>query len=181
MIKRTLIAIAVVAILATSSHAAIKEWYFPYGDHYALKVDGSETVRWPYEYKALTVCAIPVKINVGMFVQIQDCKKKKVVLNQVGCTEQKMGKGDGDFPCYYGEVSFNARANFDAVFGCSLDKVGDVGREMACEYLGGNTITKMGGYQELKVAVKAWKVELWNAPFGDEMSFATLNITVKPQ
>jgi hypothetical protein len=102
MIKRTLIAIAVVAILATTVNAAITEWYFPIGDQSAVKVDGKETptFRWPYEvsYKALTICSIPIKLQVGMFVQIEDCKNKKIVLTQVGCTEQVMGKGDGDFP-----------------------------------------------------------------------------------
>ena len=181
MIKRTLIAIAVVAILATSSHAAIKEWYFPFGDHYALKVDGSENVRWPYEYKSLTVCSIPIKIQVGMFVQVQDCKKKKIVLKQVGCTEQVMGKGDGDFPCYYGCVDFNVRANFNAQMGQSLEKVGDIGRDWSCSYDGDSTVPGDGSYHNLKVCVKAWKVALWDAPVGDEIDFGKINITVKPQ
>jgi hypothetical protein len=181
MIKRTLIAIAVVALLATSAHAALTEWYFPIGDHYALKVDGSESVRWPYEYKALTVCTIPIKINVGMFVQVKDCKNKKLVLSQVGCTEQVMGKGDGDFPCYYGCVDFDVRANFPAKMGQSLEKVGDVGREWSCSYEGGDTVPGDGDYHNLKVCVKAWKVELWNAPVGDEKDFGKLHITVKPQ
>jgi hypothetical protein len=185
MIKRTLIAIAVVAILATTVNAAITEWYFPIGDQSAVKVDGKETptFRWPYEvsYKALTICSIPIKLQVGMFVQIEDCKNKKIVLTQVGCTEQVMGKGDGDFPCYYGCVTFRARANFNAKFGQALVQVGDIVREWSCAYDGGDTIPNDGEYHELKVCVKAWKVQLWHAPVGDEVDFGKINITVKPQ
>jgi len=186
MIKRTLIAIAVVALLATSVQAAITEHYFPYGDHYALKVDGSDTVRWPYEYKALTVCSIPIKIKVGMYVQVYECKKKKLVLTQVGCTEQVVndwgdGLGDGDFPCYYGCIKFSVRANFNAQMGQSLSQVGDVGRKWQCHYTGDSVVPGDGNYHELEVCVKAWKVELWNAPVGDEVAFGNLNITVKPQ
>ena len=84
--KRTLIAIAVLAFLATSVHAAIEDpYYFTAGSHGAIKIDGKEnpTIRWPYKivYDELVVCNIPIKMKVGMFVQVKDCKKKKIILD----------------------------------------------------------------------------------------------------
>jgi hypothetical protein len=85
--KRTLIAIAVVALLATSVHAAIEDpYYFTAGDHAAIKIDGKDTptIRWPYKivYDELVVCNIPIVMKVGMYVQVKDCKNKKITLSR---------------------------------------------------------------------------------------------------
>jgi len=181
MIKRTLIAIALVALLATSANAAISEHYFPVGDHHAVKVDGKETVdfRWPYSisYKALTVCNIPIKMNVGMYVQVLDCKNKKIVLNQVGCGD--IGKGDGDYPCYLGCVEFDARANFDVKFGWVLNR-SDIIADSEAYYEGGDTIPGDGDPHTLKICVKAWNVKLYKAAYGEEKDVGSVDITVKP-
>jgi uncharacterized protein involved in high-affinity Fe2+ transport len=179
MIKRTLIAIAVVALLATSAHAALDIHYLPFGDHHAVKVDGSENVRWPYEYKALVVCNIPIKMHVGMYVQVQDCKKKKIVLKQVNCSD--IGKGDGDYPCYLGCVEFNVRANFDVKLGSSLHKAGDVIADWSAYYDGGDTVAGDGDYHGVKLCVKAWKTAIYKAAPGDEVAVGSVDVTVKPQ
>lgn len=179
MIKRTLIAIAVVALLATSAHAALDITYLPYGDHHAVKVDGSESVRWPYEYKALVVCNIPIKMHVGMYVQVQDCKKKKIVLKQVPCSD--IGKGDGDYPCYLGCVEFNVRANFNVKLGSSLHKEGDVIADWSAYYDGGDTVPGDGDYHGVKLCVQAWKTAIYKAAPGDEVSVGSVDVTVKPQ
>ena len=178
MIKRTLIAIAVVALLATSAHAALDIHYLPYGDHHAVKVDGSENVRWPYEYKALVVCNIPIKMHVGMYVQVQDCKKKKIILKQVNCSD--IGKGDGDYPCYLGCVEFNVRANFDVKMGASLHKDGDTINEWSAYYDGGDVVAGDGDYHGVKLCVKAWKTSIYKASPGDEVSVGSVDVTVKP-
>ena len=179
MIKRTLIAIAVVALLATSAHAALDITYLPYGDHHAVKVDGSENVRWPYEYKALVVCNIPIKMHVGMYVQVQDCKKKKIILKQVPCSD--IGKGDGDYPCYLGCVEFNVRANFNVKMGSSLHKAGDVIADWEAYYDGGDTVPGDGDYHGVKLCVKAWKTAIYKAAPGDEVDVGSVDVTVKPQ
>jgi len=183
MIKRTLIAIAVVAILATSAHAALTEWYFPIGDHHAVKVDGKETptFRWPYtiSYKALVVCNIPIKMEVGMYVQVKDCKKKKILLTQVNCDD--IGKGSGDFPCYLGCVEFDVRANFNVQLGSSLHKVGDTIKDWSAYYDGGSTVPGDGDYHGVKLCVKAWKTQIWKAAPGDQVTVGSVDITVKPQ
>jgi len=180
MIKRTLIAIALVALLAASANAELtlsgdKLWV---GDHHAVKVDGSQNVRWPFEYKALTVCTIPVKMHVGMYVQVQDCKKKKIVLQQVDCGD--ISKGDGDYPCYLGCVSFDVRANFEVKMGQSLHKDGDVIKDWSCYYDGGDVVPGDGDYHTMKVCVKAWNTQIYNASPGDEVTVGSIDITVKP-
>jgi len=186
MIKRTLIAIAVVALLATSAHAALTEHYFPIGDHHAVKVDGSQNVRWPFEYKALTVCTIPVKMHVGMYVQVQDCKKKKIVLQQVDCgdlsdlTGGKVSKGDGDYPCYLGCVKFGVRSNFEVKMGTSLEKVGDTIDGWSAYYKGGDVVPGDGEYHEVEACIAAWLARIYKASPGDEVDVGKLHITVKP-
>jgi len=182
MIKRTLIAIAVVALLATSAHAALTEWYFPIGDSSSVKVDGKETVdfRWPYEinYKALTVCTIPIKMQVGMYVQVKDCKTKKIILQQVDCGD--IGQNADQFPCYLGCVSIDVRANFNVKMGQSLEKTGDTITDWSCYYDGGDTVPGDGEYHPVKVCVKAWNTKIWKAAHGDEVDVGKINITVKP-
>ena len=178
MIKRTLIAIAVVALLATSAHAALSEHYFPIGNSHAVKVDGSENVRWPYEYKALTVCSIPIKMHVGMYVQVLDCKKKTLLLEQVDCGD--IGQKDSDYPCYLGCVAFKVRANFEVKLGTSLEKDGDVINKWSAYYDGGDVVAGDGDYHEVKACVKAWLTAIYKAAPGDKVSVGTLHITVKP-
>jgi hypothetical protein len=178
MIKRTLIAIALVALLVTSAQAALDTHYFPIGDHAAVKVDGSENVRWPYEYKALTVCTIPIKMKVGMYVQVKDCKNKKIVLAQVDCGD--IGQGADKYPCYLGCVSFDVRANFEVKMGQSLEKVGDVVTDWGCYYDGGDVVPGDGDYHAVKVCVKAWNTAIYKAKPGDEVDVGKIHITVKP-
>ena len=182
MIKRTLIAIAVVALLATSAHAALSEWYLDFGDSAAVKVDGTDTptFRWPYtiSYKALTVCNIPIKMKVGMYVQVKDCKKKKITLEQVDCGD--IGKGSSDYPCYLGCVTFDVRANFDVKLGTSLHKEGDVIGDWSAYYDGGDVVPGDGDYHAIKVCVKAWKTAIYKASPGDSVAVGSIDITVKP-
>jgi len=179
MIKRTLIAIAVVALLATSVHAALTEHYFgPDDKSYAVKVDGKDEVRWPYEYKALTVCTIPIKMHVGMYVQIKECKDKKIILQQVDCLD--IGKGVNDFPCYLGCVSLDVRANFPVKMDAGLNKIGDTIADWD-KYWEGDTVVGDGEYHPVKVCVKAWNTVIWKAKPGDETDVGTIEIKVKPQ
>jgi hypothetical protein len=183
MIKRTLIAMAVVALLATSLHAAIEDpYYFTSGDHSAVKVDGKDTptIRWPYKivYDELVVCNIPIKMKVGMYVQVKDCKKKKIILEQVSCSD--IGQGDDKYPCYLGCVEFEVRANFDVKLGSALHKDGDVIGDWSAYYDGGDTVPGDGDYHGVKLCVKAWSTAIYKAAPGDEVSVGSVDVTVKP-
>lgn len=185
MVKKTLIAIALVALLTTTTNAALTEWYHDAGDHAAVKVDGSQswTTRWPvsWSYNSLNICSIPVKIHVGMYVQVKDCGKKKIVLEQVPCGE--VGQGDDKYPCYKKCLDLEARANFDVKFGCFMSK-NDAGNEIIGDwgcYYEDDEIDAMQGYQAIKICVKAWNTKLYNHAPGDEVSVGSVTLTVKPR
>ena len=184
MIKRILFSIAVVALLATSLHAAIEDPYYFSGPDKAsaVKVDGKDTptIRWPYKivYDELVVCNIPIKMKVGMFVQVKDCKSKKIILEQVNCSD--MGKGGEDYPCYLGCVSFEVRANFEVKLGSALHKSGDVIGDWSAYYDGGDTVPADGDWHGVKLCVKAWKTAIYKAAPGDEVTVGSVEVTVKP-
>jgi len=191
MIKRTLMAIAVVGLLATSVYAAISDdtiFYFHKDKGYAVKVDGVDhpTIRWPYtiSYEALTVCTIPVKMHVGMYVQVENCDDKKIILEQLNCGD--IGKGSGDFPCYRGCVDLNVRANFNVKMGATLHTSGDIikggGGDWSAYYDNGvDTVAGDGDYHGVKLCVKAWKSQIYKASPGDEVTVGSVDVTVKPQ
>ena len=162
MVKRSLIAIAVVALLATAVQAADPN--LKYDDH------------WPYEYIAIDLCVMPVYMDVGMYVQLKDCNKKKIELKQVDCAEI----GEEDFPCYLDCEEFEIRANFEVKLGTNLTKDGDVIKEWAGFYDGDDTVPGDGNYYKRTVCVKAWKTEIWKAAPGDKVPVGTLAVTVKP-
>ncbi len=178
MIKRTLIAIAVVALLATSAQAALTETYLDFGDHSAVKVDGSETVRWPYSYRSLVACNFPIKMHIGMYVQVINCNKKKILLQQVNCPD--IGKGTGDYPCYRGCVKFDVRANFEVKLGTSLHKSGDVIKDWSAWYEGGDVVAAGGGTTNIELCVKAWKTYIYKHEAGNEVTVGSVDVMVKP-
>jgi hypothetical protein len=163
MVKRTLIAIAVVALIATSVQATV-----PNG---SVKEDGS----WPTEYKAVDLCIIDVVIDVGMYVQLMDCADKKIKLVQVDCAN------NDDFPCYKDCEEFNVRANFNAVLGTKLSDAPAVVGSWSAAFDGDATVPGTGVEVTRKVCVEAKKATIWNTPPGDEVAVGKLTITVKPQ
>jgi hypothetical protein len=179
MVKRTLIAIALVAFLASTAPADIEVYHFgPVDKDEGVKVDGNETVYWPYEYKALDICGMPVYMEIGGYVEVQDCSDKKIVLKQVDCGD--LEKGDGDFPCYLDCETFSIRANLDIKLGTRLEKVGGVIADWEAYYDGGDVVPGDGQDHEMKVCVKAWKAQLWNGSVGSEVKVGTLYVTAKP-
>jgi hypothetical protein len=185
MIKRTLIAIAVVALLATCVHAAqgtITPWYLSGGDQSAVKVDGKDTptFRWPYEisYEALTVCNIPIKMDVGMYVKVIDCGKKKIILQQVDCGD--IGKDAKLYPCYRGCVEFDVVANFEVKLGAKLNKTSDLIKNWEAYYDGDDVVPGDGSPKKIKLCVKAWEAQLQNHAAGDAVDVGSVDVTVKP-
>jgi hypothetical protein len=166
MVKRILIAIAVVALMATSVQALdIQD-----STNGQIKQDD----KWPTVYVALDLCKIPVYMDVGMYVQIKDCKKKKIEMKQETCPDGRK------FPCYTGCTSFQARSNFAAQLDTKLeDKVSWV-KKWDSYYDGVDTLVGSGGWEDLKVCVDAWEAEIWTSGPGDKVPVATLVITVKP-
>jgi hypothetical protein len=184
--KKTLIAMAAVILLASVAQAALEEYYFgPRDKNKAVKVDGNEKVRWPFEYKELIVCSIPVKMSLGMWVEVEKCTDSgtKIVLEQVDCGD--IGKGGSDWPCYLDCVKFRVRANFEVDLGAKLtrnsagEKVID-NDKWGAYYNSGEIIPNDGEWHEAEVCLKVWKAKLYKGTPGDEVTLGTLDITAKP-
>jgi len=188
MVKKTLIAIALVAFLASTAPASVDVYYWGInGDgaqvgmdkEVGVKSDNRTYVYWPYEYKALDICKMDIKMNVGMYVDVKDCTDEKLILNQVECSEINKS----EYPCYWGCQAINVRANFDVKLGTRIDRIGGSLNSGKVEgyYDGGNdVITGDGNYHSATVCVRAWSVDLWNQPYGHEVKVGTLYITAKP-
>ena len=178
MVKKCLIAIAVVALLVTTVQAGSP----------SLKKEG--TWPWTKIYDSVNICTFNVKLEVGHYVQLKNCTgdhKREMKLEQVECSS--IGKSNsGDFPCYEDCVDLEVRANFPATFGASFDRhAGDV------TIIGGDkyslwwdadrdTIVGDGSWEDLKLCMKAWDVELWNSEqISGWAKVGTITISVKPQ
>jgi hypothetical protein len=187
MVKKTLIAIALVAFLASTAPADIEVYYWgpmSGGDlnkESGVKSDGNEKVFWPYEYKELDICAMPLLMEIGMYVDVKDCKDRELILHQVDCAE--IARAANEFPCYLGCETINVRANFDVKLGTRVvenDTNGDVFNKVEGFYDGGDVVPGDGSYHAMKVCVKAWKARLHLASYGEEVNVGTLYVTAKP-
>ncbi len=163
MVKRSLIAIALLALVATMAFGADGQ----------IKKDGS----WPTVYVALDLCTMPVVMDVGMYVQIIECDKKIIKLVQVDCASI----GQSAFPCYSDCEDFDIRANFTAVLGSRIDNKADWVKGMTSYYDGESTVPGDGVVYKRTVCVDAWEAEIWTSGPGDEVKVADLTITVKPE
>jgi hypothetical protein len=207
VMRRILAAVAVMVSLATMAQAGLEEYYFPIGDHNDIKVDGSEIDRWPPDFKDLTICTIPIKLNLGMYVEVSwprgtdpidfndlndiddnfewdpndvtadKNQDTKIVLQQVLCSD--IGRDSSDWPCYFDCLDINIRANFQVILGTELVKTGDVIDQWESYFDGTNIVTGSGKYETIRVCVKAWKARLPFAPAG-ESEVGKLLITVIP-
>jgi hypothetical protein len=167
MVKKSLIAIAMLAFLATTVQAGdLAENPWKWDDH------------WPWTYTALEICQIPVYMDVGYYVELMKCGEKKIVLKQVSCSD--IGKAPEDFPCYYGCVKFNIRANFEVKLGTVLYKNGPVIDGWSASLPLGDIVPGDGAEHEREVCVSAWKAQIWSASPGDEVLVGEVAITVKP-
>jgi hypothetical protein len=167
MVKKSIFALAVVALLVTVVHA----------DDPTIKRDGD----WPWTYKAIDLCKFPVYMDVGHYVQLKECHKRELKLKQVDC--DSIGKGGGDFPCYSGCEEIEVKANFPAIFGAKLSKIGGILKDTSVYWTGDdNQIDgSTGGWEKLEVCIDAWKAEIWRASEPDDkLKVGELTINVKP-
>ncbi len=179
MVKKILLTIAVVALLAGSVQAVDP-------GKYQKKFDA----MWPYEYIYVEVCTIPILMDVGYFVQLEKCGDYKIKLKQVPCGD--IGKSaTKDFPCYEDCETIKVRANFEAKMGGNVVSIrswfddddtkvvyGDCGEGCIPDI-----VPPDGNWHEKKVCVQAWDVEIWDASDGqgeNEYRVGDLEITVKP-
>jgi hypothetical protein len=188
MIKRTLIAIAVIALVASAAQALGPDPHFfekqisgELTPDIAIKVNNETLdIGWPFEYKKVTICTIPVFMNVGYYVELEDCADRKIELQQVDCGD--ISKGSGDFPCYFDCDTVRIRANF--LVEVSTDKKKMSGSIMADwdTYVDGDKeVPADGSWKSITVCVKAWKVKLLNHAPGSKVKVGDLVVQVRPK
>ena len=170
MIKKSLIAIAMLAFLAATVQAAD----IPLGPG-ALKYDD----HWPWTYTELDVCCIPIYMDVGYYVWI-NCADVKLILKQIDCGA--IGKSvTDDFPCYRGCTTFQILANFEVKLGCRVDAEGYgvlVDKECSLDKTVVGPTTS--GAEDVEVCVNAWNTNTWAILPGDEVRVGRVCITAKP-
>jgi len=133
------------------------------------------------KYEPIDICKFPVSMEVGHFVQLKECNKRKIELKQVDCSE--IGQANDKFPCYKGCDVIKVRANFPAILNASLNKSGgdeDMLKEVNLYWENGvNTIQGGTGWEELKLCLEAWDVEIWKSPVGT-IKVGEITIDVRP-
>jgi hypothetical protein len=134
-----------------------------------------------WKYKPLELCKFPVSIDVGHYIQLKECHKRKIELKQVNCRE--IGKGGGDFPCYKGSDTFEVRANFPAIFTASIDTSADdkdMIKEVNLHFENDvNTIQGTGEWEELTLCLEAWNVEIWKSGITGIIEIGDITIKVR--
>jgi len=130
------------------------------------------------KYKPLDLCKFSVSMDVGHYIQLKECNKRKIELKQVACKELSLD--DAKFPCYKGSDVIEVRANFAAIFSASIDK-NDGGEDVLEEVNlywenGVNTIQGTGEWEELKLNLEASNVKIYKfAPGTVEVGEITIS------
>jgi len=134
------------------------------------------------QYKPIDLCKFPVSMEVGHYIQLKECHKRKIVLVQVDCGS--IGRDGGDFPCYKGSDVIEVRANFPAIFSASIEKSGggeDMLKEVNLYWENGvNTIQGNGEWEELTLCLEAWKVEIWKSAVVGTVDIGEITIDIRP-
>jgi hypothetical protein len=187
MVKKSIIAIALMCMLATVSYG---EGDNPNGVPGQIKVDGLWPATITIDYNPIEICRIPIFIKVGMFIEIEDCAKKKIVMEQVNCT------GTRAFPCYKGCVSIKVRANFEAKLSLKLYKVGSVissttvwfttTDNWTAYFTDGSTtaatwiVSGDGNWNNVDICVEAWDANIYGATPNEQVQVGEVAVLAIP-
>jgi len=142
---------------------------------------GPEEMNKEVKYEAVEIGTFPVLMKVGYYVQLCDAGKIQIKLEQVKCQSGRR------FPCYEGSVTIKVRANYPAILSASLNKSGgdvDILKEMNLYWENGvNTIQGgTGGWEELKLYLEAWNVEIWKSGVtSGTVKVGEITIKIKPK
>jgi hypothetical protein len=151
MLKRSLVAVAVVALLAMSVQAGTIKSH-----------------TWPCDFKALEITSIPVVMDIGYYINIKDQDKLKIELVQ----------DTTDLTKFTGCTDMVVETNFAAALSCSVTKTGAVGGDYACSL---TPATAPVGSSTVQVCVTLTKANLYTAPANtQDVAVATVKIKVKP-
>jgi hypothetical protein len=149
--KKALVAMAVVALLAVSVQAG------------EIKLH-----NWPCTFVSVEITSIPVVMDVGYWVKIKDQDKLKI----------KLVQDETDIHKFKGCVDMVVENNFNIVLSCSISATGAVPGEYSCSVDPAN-VPSGGG--TVKVCATLTKADLSKTPGNSkDVQVATVKIKVKP-
>jgi hypothetical protein len=144
---------------------------------------GTETKKKTKElqYKNLDLCKFPVFMDVGHYVKLKECHKRKIELKQISC--EKIGQDNSKFPCYKGSDVIQIKANFPAMFTASINKKEcdeNLLKEVNLYWENGvNTIKGCTGqWEELKLCLEVYSANL-NKTAPDTVEVGDITIKVR--
>jgi len=189
MVKKSIIATAVICMLASVTFAADP---FPGAPDGQIKIDG----KWPVTcvYTPIDICKIPVYLKVGMFIEILDCggKNTKIVLEQVNCPSSSEDPSKQSFPCYADCLTIEVRANFPAQLGLRKEKTDPsmINGNNWKAYFRANSsdpaesstwlIVGDGSKEKVDVCVEAWDVNIYGGTPGSTTKVGDVYVTAMP-
>ena len=136
----------------------------------------------PWNSKPIDLCKFPVSMDVGHYVQLKECHKRKIELKQVKCSE--ISQDNAKFPCYKDSEVFEVRANFPAVFSASISKNEgneDMLKEVNLYWENGvNTIQGSIGWEELTLCLEVSGAEIWKSAVVGTIEVGEITIEVMP-
>lgn len=154
MLKKSLFALAVVAIMAASVQAGHVKLY-----------------DWPghWVWDCVEITRIPVYMKIGMYIEILDQDKLEIVMKQDAWRE------------YSGCVTIKIKTNFNAELSCSFNNVAAPPGEYSCKIVGGCVpATLSDTVAERQVCVEGKKVNIVHALPNNKLYIGEAVVCVKP-
>jgi hypothetical protein len=156
MLKKSILGVVLLALVAMPAYAGHIKAY-----------------DWPCEFKFLDICEIPIFMNIGLYVEILDQDKLKIVLDQ------------DDIDTYSGCVTIQIKSNFDLILGCYVkdnDASKAMGGSFSCEIKPDPVVPKTlcVGVEERDVCVTYDEVSIVHLEFGKNVQVGTAVVQVKP-
>jgi len=152
MLKRSLIAVVAVAVLATVAQAGY-----------------IKTHDWPTTYVPQELTSIPVIVDVGYYVKVMD-QTKTIKMHQL----------TGAPTNFSGNTTIKVRTNFNLTLSCAINPKGNVtasswGCSLSPENVDAGTTT------DVVVTATANGLAVENVPANTEVEVATVKISVVPR
>jgi hypothetical protein len=155
MLKRSLVAVAVVALLAMTVQAG-----------------EIKTHTWPCDFKALEITSIPVLMDIGYYIKIKDQDTLKIKLIQDTLINTK----------FSGCTNMKIESNFAFTISCSITKTGAIDGTYTCAITGGGVGIPAGSNTvEVCATLVNAVLGVSGVPAGStNVQVATVKISVKP-
>jgi len=151
MLKRSVVAVAATALLATGVHAG-----------------EIKTHTWPVEFVFLEITTIPVVMDIGYFIRIKDQDKLRI----------KLVQDELDIHRFKGCVDMVVESNFNLVLSASISKTGAVPGDYTVSI---DPSVANKGSTTVKVCATLTNADLASQPAGTkDVQVATVKIKVKP-